>query len=221
MGRLELIVGSMFAEKTSELLSRIERRIHADARWVLFKHSSDTRFDERFGADYVRAHNGRQLPAVRVSSSKELRELAGKEAYDLIGIDEVWMFDPTIIDYCKEVISNRENSLTIVASTLVTSFRGEPIPFGMQESGPHVGELMPYASDISFKYGVCKYRNESGKICAKNSDCTQRLLDGQPAPYTDPLFVNGNDEENNRRKYEARCREHHYVPGRPSKQNQP
>ena len=39
---------------------------------------------------------------------------------------------------------------------------------------------------------------------------TQRLIDGQPASYHDPVIMVGASEV-----YEARCRHCHEVPGRP------
>jgi thymidine kinase len=47
--------------------------------------------------------------------------------------------------------------------------------------------------------------------CGAPATRTQRLVDGRPARYTDPVIVIGAREA-----YEARCRHCHDVPGRPA-----
>jgi thymidine kinase len=44
-------------------------------------------------------------------------------------------------------------------------------------------------------------------VCGDEATRTQRLIDGKPAHYDDPIVVAGAAE-----LYEARCREHHKVP---------
>ena len=46
-------------------------------------------------------------------------------------------------------------------------------------------------------------------VCGDPASRTQRLVDGRPARYDDPVVIVGASE-----MYEARCREHHQVPGR-------
>jgi thymidine kinase len=44
-------------------------------------------------------------------------------------------------------------------------------------------------------------------VCGAPASRTQRLIDGKPAHYDDPVIMVGASEV-----YEARCREHHQVP---------
>jgi thymidine kinase len=44
-------------------------------------------------------------------------------------------------------------------------------------------------------------------VCGEPATRTQRLLDGKPAHYNEPVVVVGASE-----MYEARCRAHHQVP---------
>ena len=48
-------------------------------------------------------------------------------------------------------------------------------------------------------------------VCGAPASRTQRLINGDPASYNDPIIMVGAQEV-----YEARCRQHHQVPGRPS-----
>jgi thymidine kinase len=44
-------------------------------------------------------------------------------------------------------------------------------------------------------------------VCGDEASRTQRLVNGKPANYDDPVVIVGASE-----MYEARCRQHHEVP---------
>jgi thymidine kinase len=44
-------------------------------------------------------------------------------------------------------------------------------------------------------------------VCGEPASRTQRLVNGKPARYEDPVIIVGASE-----MYEARCRQHHEVP---------
>ncbi|HLS60664.1 MAG TPA: thymidine kinase, partial [Virgibacillus sp.] len=46
--------------------------------------------------------------------------------------------------------------------------------------------------------------------CSSPASRTQRLIDGDPASYDDPVILVGASES-----YEPRCRYHHDVPNKP------
>ncbi len=47
-------------------------------------------------------------------------------------------------------------------------------------------------------------------VCGGSASRTQRLINGEPAAYSDPIILVGATEA-----YEARCRACHVVPGKP------
>jgi len=73
-------------------------------------------------------------------------------------------------------------------------FRGEPF-------GP-MPLLMAEAEQVEKLQAICV-------VCGTPASRTQRLIDGRPASYNDPIVLVGGSES-----YEARCRLHHEVPGR-------
>jgi thymidine kinase len=60
--------------------------------------------------------------------------------------------------------------------------------------------LMAEAEEVSKLRAICV-------VCGAQASRTQRLIDGLPAAYDDPLILVGGSES-----YEARCRQCHEVP---------
>lgn len=107
---------------------------------------------------------------------------------DVVGIDEAQFFDEGIVNVVQKI--SREGKRVILAG-LDMNFRGEP--FGSMPI------LMAIADEVLKLHAICT-------ICGEEATMTQRLVDGRPAKYDDPLIVIGASE-----KYEARCKEHHYI----------
>ncbi|HLA24047.1 MAG TPA: thymidine kinase, partial [bacterium] len=63
--------------------------------------------------------------------------------------------------------------------------------------------IMALAETVDKLQAICM-------VCGAPASRTQRLVNGRPAAYTDPIILIGAQEA-----YEARCREHHVVPGKP------
>ncbi|PJF44857.1 MAG: hypothetical protein CUN55_01910, partial [Phototrophicales bacterium] len=87
-----------------------------------------------------------------------------------------------------------QHHVRVILSGLDMDFRGEP--FGPM---PH---LMTIAEEIIKLHAICM-------ICGNEASHTQRLIDGKPADYDDPVIMVGASEV-----YEARCRNCHEVPRR-------
>jgi thymidine kinase len=60
--------------------------------------------------------------------------------------------------------------------------------------------LMARAEQVDKLQAICM-------VCGEPASRTQRLVDGKPARYDDPVVIIGASE-----MYEARCRKHHEVP---------
>jgi len=86
---------------------------------------------------------------------------------------------------------------------LPTDFRDEP--FGAMPF------LIAKADHPIARTAYCKYLLTPDVYCSLPATKTQRIVDGKPASYFDPVVVVGAAD-----LYEARCRKHHEVPGKPS-----
>lgn len=183
-GRIEVICGSMFCGKTEELLRRIRRAQIAKQNVQVFKHSLDDRYH---GVQKVTSHNGLNAEAQHVARAQDiLPVVAGNTT--VVAIDEVQFFDPEIVDVVRELA---ERDIRVIAAGLDMDFRGEP--FGMMP------QLLCMAEDVTKLHAICV-------VCGEEACRTQRLVNGQPARYDDPVILVGAHES-----YEARCRKHHVI----------
>ncbi|MBN1564506.1 MAG: thymidine kinase [Anaerolineae bacterium] len=186
-GRVEVICGSMFSGKTEELIRRVRRAVIARQKVQVFKPEVDT----RYSIEKVTSHNGEGFGAIPVATSRDILA-ALKPDTTVVAIDEVQFFDADI-EYVTETLANR--GMRVIVAGLDMDFRGEP--FGSMPA------LLCRADMVQKLHAICM-------VCGEAASRTQRLVNGDPARYDDPIIMVGADEA-----YEARCREHHSVPGRP------
>jgi len=183
-GRVEVICGSMFCGKTEELIRRVRRAIIAKQHVQVFKPS----LDDRYSIQHVTSHDGQNIEAVPISSSNEIASHLAADT-TVVAIDEVQFFDAGIV----EVVNNlARRGVRVILAGLDTDFRGEPF-------GP-MPQLLCRAEDVTKLHAICV-------ICGEEASRTQRLVNGQPARYDDPVILVGAAES-----YEARCNQHHIVP---------
>jgi thymidine kinase len=187
-GWIELVCGSMFSGKTEELLRRIRRAEIARRQVQLFKPT----IDHRYGLERVASHSGlaREDAAVVRNASEILAQV--NESADIIAIDEIQFFDWTIADVCSTLANSGKR---VIGAGLDQDFRGEPF-------GP-MPLLLALAERVDKLHAICV-------VCGAEASRTQRLINGRPARYDDPIILVGGSES-----YEARCRACHEVPGRP------
>ncbi|MBD0407181.1 thymidine kinase [Bacillus siamensis] len=183
-GWLELICGSMFSGKSEELIRRVKRATYAKQEVKVFKPAIDNRYSE----EAVVSHNGTSMTSHVISSSAEIWDHIS-ESTDVIAVDEVQFFGESIIDDLSRLA---DKGYRVIAAGLDMDFRGEP--FGV------VPNLMAVAESVTKLQAVCS-------VCGSPASRTQRLIDGKPASYDDPVILVGASES-----YEARCRHHHEVP---------
>ncbi|WP_079529139.1 thymidine kinase [Halobacillus hunanensis] len=186
-GWVEVICGSMFSGKSEELIRRVRRATYGNLSVRVFKPAIDNRYKE----DSIVSHNGTSVLARPVAESLEiLREVSNE--VDIVGIDEVQFFDDNIVEVV-ECLADR--GIRVIVAGLDTDFRGEP--FGK------VPELMALSESVTKLNAICP-------VCGSPASRTQRLIDGEPASYDDPIILVGASES-----YEPRCRHHHEVPNKP------
>ena len=182
-GWIEVICGPMFAGKTEELIRRVIRMDYAKKNYVIFKPSIDNRYSE----SEVVSHNKRKVNAICVSSSKEFDNYLNDDVEAVI-IDEVQFFDEDVVSKAHELA---EKGLRVICGGLDSDFRG--VPFNI------VAQLLAMAEKVTKLTAICV-------CCGEDATKTQRIINGMPAKYDDPIILVGEKES-----YESRCRKCHVV----------
>lgn len=187
-GWIEVICGSMYAGKTEELLRRIRRIEYAKKTILVFKPKLDNRYSE----SEVVSHNNERVKSINISNPKDILKYIDPLPY-AIAIDEVQFLDKEVITICEE-LANR--GIRVILAGLDKDFRGEP--FGIMP------ELLARAEYVTKLNAICQ-------VCGAPATRTQRIINGRPAKYSDPIILVGAKEH-----YEARCRHCHVVDGKPN-----
>lgn len=177
-GSLEVVAGCMFSGKTEELMRLVRRAEYAKQGVITVKH----KIDNRVHTACINSHNGRVLVASAADTVESLRA-AIPPHIDVVAIDEVQFFPLEIFEVIEELVNR---GVRVIAAGLDTDFRGQP--FGIMP------QLMIYADHVTKLAAICMQ-------CGKDARWTQRLVNGKPAEWNDPLIVVGAEEA-----YEARCR---------------
>ncbi len=182
-GHLEVICGSMFSGKTEELIRRLRRARIAKQKVQVFKPA----IDDRYHVEKVTSHNGVDFAALPVESEQDILTMIDADT-TVVAIDEVQFFDQAVVDICETLVDQGKR---VICAGLDMDFRG--IPFGPMPA------ILARAELVDKLHAICV-------VCSEEASRTQRLIDGQPAAFDDPIVLVGADEV-----YEARCRRCHQV----------
>ncbi len=186
-GWIEVITGPMFAGKTEELIRRVNRLQYAKQNILVFKPSIDI----RYGDEDVVSHNNTRTRSVNITKASEIMEYIDDDT-DVVAIDEIQFLDDEAVNISEYLA---DHGIRVIISGLDRNFRGDPFSF--------MPTLMAMAEDVTKLSAICVK-------CHTPATRTQRIIDGRPANYNDPIILVGAKDT-----YEARCRHCHEVPGRP------
>jgi len=183
-GSVEVVCGSMFSGKTDELIRRLRRATIARQKVQVFKPVIDI----RYSVQKVTSHAGSEYDAEPIECAALIPDHLNPDT-TVVGIDEAQFFDTEIV-HIVQVLADK--GMRVIVAGLDTDFRGEP--FGSMPI------LMSQAERVDKLQAICM-------VCGEPATRTQRILNGKPAHFNDPIVVVGASE-----MYEARCRQHHQVP---------
>jgi len=183
-GSLEVVCGPMFSGKSEELIRRLRRAQIAKQKVIVFKN----KLDDRYHSTALASHDGNTIDAFAVANICEMRAFLDNNPASVIGIDEVQFFSNNVIQLiCDQVNAGKR----VIVAGLDLDFRG--VPFGCMPL------LLAIADKITKLQAICT-------VCGCDAHFTQRLINGNPAKFTDPVIVVGTHEA-----YQARCRACHLI----------
>lgn len=188
-GWIEVICGPMFAGKTEEIIRRIRRLEYAKKNVLVFKPT----IDDRYSNEEIVSHNNTKAKSINISSAMMVLDYVDEHT-DAVVIDEAQFFDEAIVDVAEHLA---DRGIRVIIGGLDRNFRGDPF-------GP-MPKLLAIAEFVTKLTAICV---KSGQPATR----TQRLINGKPAKYDDPIVLIGASES-----YEPRSREYHEVLNKPVK----
>ncbi len=183
-GSIEVITGSMFSGKTDEMIRRLRRATIARQKVQVFKPV----IDNRYHSEQVTSHAGTAYNAIPIQRAADILKLLENDT-TVVAVDEAQFFDDEITTIVQQLA---DRGIRVIVAGLDTDFRERT--FGCMPV------LMAIAEKVDKLQAICM-------VCGEPASRTQRLVNGKPARYDDPVIIVGASE-----MYEARCRKHHEVP---------
>jgi thymidine kinase len=189
MGKLEIIMGTMFSGKTSYCLNKIALFVELNLKVLYINIDFDDRSDLEFSThnpifnsiDFKKKDKiNENLTMIKV---RDLSNITF-ESYDIIMIDEAHFFDD-IIKFTKKLLDNKKH---VIIATLIADYKGNK--FGK------VLDLIPICDEV--------IRLESYCIeCSKQKKINKAIYSKRITKNKESIDIGGSD------KYVAVCREHY------------
>ena len=189
MGKLEIIMGTMFSGKTSYLLNKIALFVELNLKVLYLNIDFDDRSELEFSThnpifnsiDFKKKDKiNENLTMTKVRDFSNIIF----ESYDIIMIDEAHFFED-IIKFTKKLLDNKKH---VIIATLIADYKGNK--FGK------VLDLIPICDEV--------IRLESYCIeCSKQKKINKAIYSKRITKNKESIDIGGSD------KYIAVCREHY------------
>jgi len=170
MGRLEVITGSMFSGKTSELIRRLRLCLVARKKVQAFKSVRDRRYHETA----IVSHDRTEVSSLAVSQASEILERFDGLA-QVVGIDEAQFFGTDLVGVC-ETLARR--GCRVIVAGLDMDYRGEPFEV--------IANLMARAELVTKNLAICSRCGEEAhysQLLSGAETASGRILVGAKESY--------------------------------------
>ncbi|KAH8517933.1 hypothetical protein H0E87_005741 [Populus deltoides] len=178
-GEVHVIIGPMFAGKTTDLLLRIESESSSGRNVAMIKSSKDT----RYANDSVVTHDGLKFPCWSLPDLSSFHHKLGDDEYhklDVIGIDEAQFFED-LYEFCCKAADH--DGKTIIVAGLDGDY--------LRRSFGSVLDVIPLAETVTKLTARCE-------LCGKRAFFTFRKT-----AETQTELIGGSDV------YMPVCRQHY------------
>ena len=153
-GQINLILGCMFAYKTSELIRRYNRYSIGGKKCIMIKYKNDVRYD----SEMVVTHDNIRVNAIVCEFLFEADKIVA--SYDVICIDEVQFYKDAHI-FCDKWANDGK---IIEVCGLNGTFERKPFKI--------ISRLIPLAENITFLTAICKETGNDAIYSQLNTDTT-------------------------------------------------
>lgn len=153
MSQLEVIIGPMFAGKSTELIRRIRRYTLKNNKIIIVGNIIDIR-----SGNCILTHNNEMLDVIVVSKLSDIFKMQNYETTNIIAFDEAQFF-PDLIESVKIMLKDNKH---ILCSGLNGTFKRTPFE--------NISELISLATNITFLTAICTHKN-----CHKDAPYTTKM----------------------------------------------
>eukprot|EP00937_MAST-01D_sp_MAST-1D-sp2_P007965 g7965.t1 len=180
-GQIQLIVGPMFAGKSTEMLRRVRRFELAAKRVLTVKYRHDTRYDDSAGGSHAAIDDSvahiatHDSPQAMIASAVEqqLANLVPRlPEYDIVGIDEGQFF-PDLAEFCDLAAGAGK---TVIVAALDGTFERKPFAT--------TSALLPLAEDVTKLTAVCSDCGASAPFTWRSGELMEVEVIGGSELYT-------------------------------------
>jgi thymidine kinase len=166
-----ILESGVLSHNSSALTEELERQRIAKRTIALIRPAIDGRYDDRSVNGGIVLHSGKEYAKATIFRATKLSDLDLETLmrYDVIGVDEIGMFDDvlTVVEWAN--LGKRVVVCGIVGDYKLMNFR-------------NIHVLLPHCETIIHQSAVCT-------VCGRSGGFTRRLTD-----ETDSLVVGGGDK---------------------------
>ena len=156
-GKIEMIVGPMFAGKSAELIQRVRRYGYAGIKVLVFK----PKIDDRWANKQIKSRSGTSIDTHAISKSMDIMKI-WNEDYPVVAIDEAQFFDEDLIEIVTRLANN---NVRVIISALDQDFEGKPFGF--------VPHLLAIAEKVTKLTAVCMQCGAAASMSFRKSQSTE------------------------------------------------
>ena len=182
---LELIIGPMFAGKSSAILQRIRRAKVIGRNVFIVTSILDTRYDVSGASVKTHDQEGIVATGLGVNELQDILKLAAFQQCDTIIIEEAQFFNG-LYDIVKRIVEVYKKNVIVVG----LDGDSDRKPFG------EILQLIPLADSVTKLAALCKR-------CSDGTEGHFTALVADKAGKTEQIYVGGAD------KYLPMCRQHY------------
>lgn len=164
-----IYVGPMFAQKTTKLLSHLERIKYQKESYVVFK----PKFDSRYSESEIVSHSGWKFPATLVEKGSDilghLAECDSDPHYVIV--DEAFM----IPGVAESLTWLYRYGFNVIVSTLDLTYNGKPFK--------EIEQMLPWATVVEKCTAVCTVCGNDARYTYRKTDDEEQIIVGGSEMY--------------------------------------
>jgi thymidine kinase len=139
-GHIHLIIGPMWAGKSSEMFRQIRRAVFAGKQPLVLRFTGDTRYTR---SQMASSHDEEQMRALTTTDLLDSVILERAKQADIIGIDE-GQFMENLVPFCTQMAKQGKH---VVVAALDSDFRQDPFE--------QIAQLIPRAEYVTKLHAIC------------------------------------------------------------------